>query len=1567
MNKHMLVTTLGLSMVSSISIAGPLGTFSAGQEQTNSYVIDTADNQKVRVTFLDEHIVRIQAIESATSFQPDRYETIDPERVWSPSVVVQDSTSEVVLQKDNSGSSIQVNISKSPVRFQFLDPQGAPFLQDDGGIEWGNSQVQIDFLPQTNEHFVGLGHDLYGRLGGEMDLAQRTVDRNYGFGEQDQSPLIVPFYLSNKGYGVFINNLNDNSFNFGQNGEYRHSFDTPPDYDGLDYFVIYGPNPADILNDYTKITGRPRLPQEAMLGLALSDKGDPQNDGESWWRAEVAAHRDLGLPLDHVVNDNRWRIGAGSRCDSQFGWDSVRYPDPAGYQEWLAQQGLVITLDFNRCIAPRSPGWSDAFNIGGAANQTVHQNNHQGSAPDFTDPAIADWWWDIFVNDGLRPTQNFPGDALWIDEFDALGATPGDSIMNNGMRWAEARNGWFLTIAKVLGDGWATDIGESKRPFIWIRGGTSGAQRYATMWSGDIDSNYDEMRRQIRGLIAAGLSGYPFWGHDGGGFHTNRGFTSNLYRQWALAFASFTPYWRPHGNASGSRWPMRQDNSAAVVADAKVYGDIRYGMMPYIYTLAFEASRSGAPMARAMLLEYPEIEEAWTLDQQYMWGPSMLVAPNASDGGSVNVWFPQERWYNYWNDQIVSSTQGFTSVTAPLGRMPLFVKAGAIIPQTTPKLSTAFLDEADLQVHVWAGADGEFTLVEDDKVTELYQQGQFAETAMTYADQVSTLTIGATTGSYAGMPTQRQLSAHLHAFSLPQCFEVIIDGQVQPTYDYEDDLATAKLGGKAWWNNAKRVTEIYLPATSISSEVQVRVLGDGCGPDVITFEHNLPQLNFRGVFGAWVPQPMTLVDNFIWEIEVSFDGTGSGGLPDRFKFDVTDDWSQNYGDDAPVDGIADVDGDDIIVTAGPGDYVIRFNDDTLAYTVTKKGGPQQFVSNFDNLFFRGSANSWDPAPMTLVADFTWQIDIFFDGQGSDGLPDRFKLDAVGDWSQNYGDDNADGIGDLDGDDILTDDGPGVYRITFNDQTLAYTLVNFDRDNDQLPNDWELDNNLDPQDPADAALDSDNDGWDNLKEFTEGTDPNNPDTDGDGMNDSVDPNPLVPDVVNPDRDNDGIPNDWEIEHGFDPDDPEDASLDGDHDTMDNLHEFQKGTDPNNPDTDGDNVNDNIDLFPLDVNEWEDTDNDGTGNNADTDDDNDNVLDDDDAFPLDPTEWLDTDGDGTGNNADLDDDNDGFSDQQELDAGTDPLDPNDFPIIIQPVGTRYDQNADGKADILWRSDVSGQNWFYGMNGHIIEQSKAINVVPEPWRMIGRGDFDGDGKGDLLWRNDDDGRNVMYLMDGNRVVSIKQVNVVDINSGWDIKSIGDFNGDGNDDMIWRNASTGVVWMYLMEGANIIASQPLTKISDSDWQIIDSPDLNGDGKSDVLLRHQTTGKVWLYLLNGNVISESRELMSANTDWQLVIAGDFDGDGDADILWRNTIDGRNYVYLLDAGVVNWSNRGLISQFTDQNWQAVMAGDFDGDGDDDIFWRHFGTGANYMYLMDGRSYSGKAVNTVSDLTWRPIK
>ena len=720
-----------------------------------AYIITGTDGRKLRVKSYGEQIIRLQVAELDESFLPDDFYEMVQTHDWR-NVLSVTETDEAVLF---STKQIRLVINRQTLAAQFYHPdQASPLLSETRSPFNEGTQTKVTFAFDSSEHFTALGHG-YCACANSVDLRGQKISRVYGSKPIEQAPLIVPFYMSSKGYGVFLNSLFENTFSFGSDNEYSIAIDDRGQNGQMDYYFIAGPELKQVLNGYTALTGRPRLPQKSLFGLQLSDKAHDHNSptpsDEIWWKEKIESHRAAGYPLDHVVNDNRWRAAGGKRCESKLEWDPTRYPKPAAYQQWLASNGLTITLDFNRCIGQYSDGWQPSFNL-----PETGEIEFPESAPDLTNEAFQQWFWQVFYDKALRPDDHYPGDALWIDEFDEQGHAPKDMILSNGRSSGEMRNYWFYLIAKSLvADGWDKS-GMDKRPFVWVRGMTAGAQRFATLWSGDIYPNYQDMESQIRGMQLAGLSGFPFWGHDAGGFYdwTNAvGPDENLYQRWAMAFGSFAPIWKPHGMGQ-SRWPL--DRSEDSQATALIYSTLRYRLMPYIYSAAHQASITGLPMARAMLLEYQDQPEAWQYDLQYMWGPSLLVAPATADTQTKDIWLPDGLWYDY-----------FTNVRLPGGRvihrqpaidnLPLFVKAGAIIPSRDYELSTRFIDKSRLTLQVYAGADGRYELIEDDDVTEQYQQNARAITEMTYHHKARRFTINPTEGAYDDMPQSRDITIRL--------------------------------------------------------------------------------------------------------------------------------------------------------------------------------------------------------------------------------------------------------------------------------------------------------------------------------------------------------------------------------------------------------------------------------------------------------------------------------------------------------------------------------------------------------------------------------------------------------------------------------------------------------------------------------------------------------------------------------------------------------------------------------------------------------------------------------------
>jgi hypothetical protein len=297
---------------------------------------------------------------------------------------------------------------------------------------------------------------------------------------------------------------------------------------------------------------------------------------------------------------------------------------------------------------------------------------------------------------------------------------------------------------------------------------------------------------------------------------------------------------------------------------------------------------------------------------------------------------------------------------------------------------------------------------------------------------------------------------------------------------------------------------------------------------------------------------------------------------------------------------------------------------------------------------------------------------------------------------------------------------------------------------------------------------------------------------------------------------------------------------------------------------------------------------------------------------------------------------------------------------------DSNGDGRADILWRNGVTGQNWLYMMDGATIVGSMGINTVAAAdWQIVGNGDYNGDGMADILWRNSTTGQNWMYLMNGATITSSVGVNTI-ADADWKVVGTGDYNGDTRADILWRNSVTGQNWMYLMNGATILSSAGVNTVAGSEWQVVGNGDYNGDTRSDILWRNSATGQNWMYLMDGATITSSVGVNTvAGSEWKVVSHGDHNGDTRSDILWRNSVTGQNWLYLMNGASITGSMG--VNTVPGPDWHVAGTGDYNGDTRADILWRNDATGQNWMYLMNGASIaSSTGVNTVADTNWQII-
>jgi alpha-D-xyloside xylohydrolase len=578
---------------------------------------------------------------------------------------------------------LRARVEGQPFRLAVLDSDGRElFAQqrlDRAMLGWaaypmgfssdaqGRPAYHETFRLQPDEHLYGLGEQ-YGPLD---KRGQRIVSWNRDVSGLTGSALTyfnVPFFLSSRGYGIFVNHSSPITYELGWPGLDTASFRAEDPY--LDYFLIYGPGPKDILARYSQLTGRAPLPPLWSFGTWMSRC-------IYYTRPEVeevvSRLRELEIPCDVIVLDSSWlkhrrRYGTPG-CD--FAWNHEDFPDPAGMIKGWAERGMKVCLWENPYIWKGTALYEEGERHGYLlctpdGNVAAPRDNPPSGIPDLTNPRAYRWW----------QAQHRPLLRMGVATFktDYAESVPEDAVFANGQSGREMHNAFPLLYNRASFEVTVQERGES---VVWGRSGYAGSQRYPLNWVGDSPMSFEGMAAALRAGLSLSLSGIPFWSHDIGGFWTPAGpgaLTPTLYIRWAQ-FGLLSSHARFHG--IGPREPWAHGEQA--VAIVREFARLRYRLLPYLWSLAREASEAGVPVVRPMWLEFPEDPVVSGLDRQYMLGPSLLVAPVFNDEGRCRVYLPAGRWHDFWTNQ---PTLGPThlDLNVPLERMPLFVRDDSIIP-----------------------------------------------------------------------------------------------------------------------------------------------------------------------------------------------------------------------------------------------------------------------------------------------------------------------------------------------------------------------------------------------------------------------------------------------------------------------------------------------------------------------------------------------------------------------------------------------------------------------------------------------------------------------------------------------------------------------------------------------------------------------------------------------------------------------------------------------------------------------------------------------------------------------
>jgi alpha-glucosidase (family GH31 glycosyl hydrolase) len=702
-------------------------------------ILFTCGRSQVKISMCNSQMARIQLAPDKKYRDNDHPDYFMVQKYDWPAVnfTVSDEGRYIKIATGN----MVIRAQKSPFRLQMYQGDNSTLLVRDAdaeGMYWQEAKIGVYRVEGSGSGGkFGFGGGDHGNTG--------SLNKNSGFNQftVTHGRVPVPFFMSTAGYGIFLNTVSKNTAFDSAGGFYTDDY--------LDYWFIAGPSFKSILGHYSELTGRMNLFPKWAYGFMLSKYGNDnatQDEFVNWihWLRNGGHPADDGgggWPIDCYVFDYGWR---GAKWNPHR-WDPTRYYDLAAMFAEADSLGFHVGLHNNR-------GTPEA---------------HNG---DFTNPAYAEEWWLAHRNPVIVPGY---GDWFWPDEFDVVG----DNLMANRS-------------AKVVHEKWL-QLTTRQRPMFITRGGFAG-HHYACAWSGDIANSITAMNQQIVNQQAVGMSGYPWFSHDLGGFLSKP--SDNLYIRWVAEFGSFCSIMRAHGHDGREPW-LYSTNAQGIL---RKYLKLRYRLFPYIYTTAWQGTSEGIPMMRAMALEYQDNPTAWSKQNQYFWGDWFLVAPALSENATnVSVWIPPGEWYDYFNGTKYTGPAEI-SVPAALDEIPVFVKAGAIIPMG-PEIRYADelpLNEITLDIYPTPGA-ATYTLYEDDGVTRDYSlNNAYALTRYDYNNSggVVSVTIGAADIKNPAIYTPTLLRDYYcklnHTASSPA--QVKKDGTILTEYDNEASLRNASEG-----------------------------------------------------------------------------------------------------------------------------------------------------------------------------------------------------------------------------------------------------------------------------------------------------------------------------------------------------------------------------------------------------------------------------------------------------------------------------------------------------------------------------------------------------------------------------------------------------------------------------------------------------------------------------------------------------------------------------------------------------------------------------------------------------
>lgn len=736
--------TLLLACAAQPAFAGwqTLGTASQTTQTPGGVELATSAGALMQVTLVNADTVRVRVSPGGAHARDFSYAV--PASVPAIEVRVEnDPATGAITLRSSKGESLRVVITTKPaVSIAVFDARGNEIVADDPARPMAfdaTGAIEVSKRRPPRELYYGFGEKALPSSRAQQYMTMWNTDApKYAPGED---PLYqdIPFFVALRdgaAYGVFFDNTWRSWFDMGKTDPARYTFGAAGGE--LDYYVFGGGpgrTPARVLEDYTALTGRMPLPPLWALGY--------QQSRYSYTTAarvrEVArGFRERKIPADVIYLDIDYMDGFRI-----FTWSPERFPDP------VAMLGDLHALHFHpvtivdpgvkvdRTFAIYRDGQARGVFVRDANGQELHAHVWPGNCafPDFTDPAARAWFGSLYAtfldqgvsgfwNDMDEPATFAPDDRRWpILMHDPSKTFPLDARhAGDGQPGTHARyhNVYGMQMARATFDG-LRRLRPDKRPFVLTRAGYAGVQRYSAVWTGDNVPSWEHLALSIPMLTGLSVSGVPFVGADIGGYGGSP--SAELYARWLQA-AVLTPFFRTHaetGSADREPWSFGPEferiNRATI--------ELRYRLLPYLYTLFAASERDGAPVMRPLWFDYPHDYRTWLLDDEFLAGRDLLVAPVVHAAETARrVYFPQgDDWIDWW-DGSRHAGGSWANVGAPLDRLPLFVRAGAAVPTLPVTQYTGAAADTPLTIVVATGADGGGSVYQDAGEGYGYRNGE---------------------------------------------------------------------------------------------------------------------------------------------------------------------------------------------------------------------------------------------------------------------------------------------------------------------------------------------------------------------------------------------------------------------------------------------------------------------------------------------------------------------------------------------------------------------------------------------------------------------------------------------------------------------------------------------------------------------------------------------------------------------------------------------------------------------------------------------------------------------------